>query len=155
MLRHHQNLVVAERLARHQGGKRLTYSQTTPQALADTLVPLLGSDPAWPAIRTDGARRAAELITTLARRPGMSRTHSQRGPADEAERETFEESASLYGPGEVQPVCGGVACQGDLADVGVCQASRLDYRPSALSCSDCADCGLGSPKFSGCCPPAA
>ncbi len=64
-----QNLVVAERLARHQAGKRLTYSQTTPQALAGAVVPLLGSEPGWPAIRADGARRSAELIITLARPP--------------------------------------------------------------------------------------
>ena len=69
-----QNLVVAKRLARHHAGQPLVYSQTTPQALANTVVALLGSQPHWPPIRTDGARRAAELINTLA--PATAPSHA-------------------------------------------------------------------------------
>jgi len=60
-----QNLVVAERLARHGAGLRLHYSQTTPETLADAVVGQLGGEASWPAIPTDGARRAAELINEL------------------------------------------------------------------------------------------
>ena len=60
-----QNLVVAKRLARHGAGKRLHYSQTTPETLADAVVGQLGGEASWPAIPTDGARRAAQLINEL------------------------------------------------------------------------------------------
>jgi hypothetical protein len=60
-----QNLVVAERLARHGAGQRLLYSETTPERLAETVVRLLGHEANWPPIPTDGARRAAELINQL------------------------------------------------------------------------------------------
>ncbi|HEU0248540.1 MAG TPA: glycosyltransferase [Gaiellaceae bacterium] len=61
-----QNLVVAERVVRHRAGKRMCYSQTTPELLADAVVELIGSEANWPAIPMDGARRAAELINQLA-----------------------------------------------------------------------------------------
>jgi predicted glycosyltransferase len=57
-----QNTVVAERLARHRAGKRLAYSETTPEQLATEIVATIGSTADWPAIPTDGAARAAELI---------------------------------------------------------------------------------------------
>jgi UDP:flavonoid glycosyltransferase YjiC (YdhE family) len=60
-----QEVVVAERLARHQAGRRLSFSDTTPQQLADTVVQMLGSEPSWPPIPTDGATRAAEMINRL------------------------------------------------------------------------------------------
>jgi UDP:flavonoid glycosyltransferase YjiC (YdhE family) len=60
-----QNLVVAERLARHRAGRRLLYSETTPEMLAERVVGLLGREASWPPIPTDGARRAAELINQL------------------------------------------------------------------------------------------
>jgi predicted glycosyltransferase len=60
-----QNLVVAKRLARQGAGSQQLYSQTTPAALADAIVSQLGRKPTWPPIRTDGARRAAELIDRL------------------------------------------------------------------------------------------
>jgi predicted glycosyltransferase len=60
-----QNLVVAERLARHRAGQRLLYSETTSEKLAETMVRLLGHEANWPPIPTDGARRAAELINQL------------------------------------------------------------------------------------------
>jgi len=57
-----QNLVVAERLARHQADERLLYSKTTPERLAEAVLGQLGREASWPPIPTDGARRAAELI---------------------------------------------------------------------------------------------
>ena len=60
-----QNLVVGKRLARQGAGSRRAYSQTTPAALADAIVSQLGRKPTWPPIRTDGARRAAEMIDQL------------------------------------------------------------------------------------------
>ena len=50
-----QEIVVAERLARHQAGQRLGYSQTTPETLAEAVAGLIGREPTWPAIRADGA----------------------------------------------------------------------------------------------------
>lgn len=81
-----QNLVVAQRVARHRAGKRMRYSQTTPEPLADALVGLIGSEASWPSIPTDGARRAAELINELA--PGRSpeARGRTRDPAREASR---------------------------------------------------------------------
>src|SRR5829696_8826285 len=60
-----QNLVVAERLARHRAGERLIYSKTTPDKLAEAVVGQLGREASWPSIPTDGSRRAAELIHKL------------------------------------------------------------------------------------------
>jgi predicted glycosyltransferase len=60
-----QNLVVAQRLARHRAGCQRIYSQTDPAALANAIVSQLGRKPTWPPIRTDGAGHAAELIDRL------------------------------------------------------------------------------------------
>ncbi|MGH2984460.1 MAG: glycosyltransferase, partial [Solirubrobacterales bacterium] len=59
-----QELIVSERLARHGAGERLVYSQTTPEELADKTAQLLGTEAAWPPIPADGARKAAELISS-------------------------------------------------------------------------------------------
>lgn len=71
-----QNLVVAERVARHRAGRRMRYAETTPEVLADAIAGLIGTEADWPATQTDGARRAAELINELApvpsRRVGTS-----------------------------------------------------------------------------------
>jgi UDP:flavonoid glycosyltransferase YjiC (YdhE family) len=64
-----QNLVVAKRLARHGAGERMLYSETTPETLAEAVIGQLGREASWPAIPTDGARRAAELINELIARP--------------------------------------------------------------------------------------
>jgi UDP:flavonoid glycosyltransferase YjiC (YdhE family) len=69
-----QNLVVAKRLARHGAGKRLLYSETTPERLADVVVGQLGREASWPEIPTDGARRAAELINDLVKPRAPSRS---------------------------------------------------------------------------------
>jgi len=60
-----QEVAVAGRVARHRAGERLSYRQATPEVLAEHAVRLLGSVPDWPLIRTDGARRAAQLIAEL------------------------------------------------------------------------------------------
>ena len=69
-----QNLVVAKRLARHGAGKRLLYSETTPERLAEVVVGQLGREASWPEIPTDGARRAAELINDLVKPRAPSRS---------------------------------------------------------------------------------
>lgn len=70
-LEHHfeQNLVVAERVARHRAGRRMRYAETTPESLADPIADLIGSEADWPPIAVDGARRAAELINELVPMP--------------------------------------------------------------------------------------
>jgi len=75
-----QNLVVAERLARHGAGSQRVYSETTPAALADAVVSQLGRKPTWPPIRTDGAGRAAELIDRLLQTTEPSSRRGAVGP---------------------------------------------------------------------------
>jgi UDP:flavonoid glycosyltransferase YjiC (YdhE family) len=69
-----QNLVVAKRLERHGAGQRLLYSETTPERLAEAVFWQLGREASWPAIPTDGARRAAELINDLVEQRAPSRS---------------------------------------------------------------------------------
>jgi len=56
---------VAERLFRHRAGVRLSYSETTPAKLAERVIESLGKHVDYAPVRTDGARRAAELIEKL------------------------------------------------------------------------------------------
>ena len=60
-----QQIHVAERLARHQAGVKMVYSQTTPEILAEKVIANLGKKVHYPPIPTDGARKAAQLITKL------------------------------------------------------------------------------------------
>jgi predicted glycosyltransferase len=79
-----QNHVVAKRLARQGAGSQRLYTQTTPTALADAIVSQLGRKSTWPPIRTDGARRAAELIDGLlerTERDSNRRTNAARASA--------------------------------------------------------------------------
>jgi UDP:flavonoid glycosyltransferase YjiC (YdhE family) len=65
-------VAVAGRLERLQAGRRMSFSDTSPEVLADAAAALLGTEPDWPPIRTDGATRAAERILALL--PGGVRT---------------------------------------------------------------------------------
>lgn len=60
-----QNLTVAQRLARHHAGQRRELAGLSANRLGDDIVRLLSAASDWPAIPTDGQRRAAELITAL------------------------------------------------------------------------------------------
>ena len=60
-----QQLYVAGRLARHQAGIKMQYSQTTPEFLAEKVISNIGREVTYPPIPTDGAHKAAELINTL------------------------------------------------------------------------------------------
>ena len=57
-----QQVHVAGRLARHQAGIQMLYSQTMPELLAEKIIANLNKAPTYPPIPTDGARRAADLI---------------------------------------------------------------------------------------------
>ena len=57
-----QEIFVAGRLARHKAGIRMSYSQTTPEILAEKIISNIGKNVTYPPISTDGARKAAELI---------------------------------------------------------------------------------------------
>jgi hypothetical protein len=57
-----QQVHVAQRLARHQAGIRMSYHRTTPESLAEAIVANLGKEATYASIATDGARRAAQLI---------------------------------------------------------------------------------------------
>lgn len=57
-----QEHCVAERLARQRAGVRMTFSGTSPEILAKTILAHLGREVSWTAIPVDGARRAARLV---------------------------------------------------------------------------------------------
>jgi UDP:flavonoid glycosyltransferase YjiC (YdhE family) len=60
-----QERAVSERLARHRAGVRMVFSQTTPSALAEQALELIGRPVDCVDIPADGARRAAELVLAL------------------------------------------------------------------------------------------
>jgi len=62
---HFEQAQVAERLARYKAGVQMLYSQTTPESLAEKAISILGKEVSYSAIPTDGAKRAAHLISRL------------------------------------------------------------------------------------------
>jgi UDP-N-acetylglucosamine:LPS N-acetylglucosamine transferase len=60
-----QQIHVAERLARHQAGVKMVYSQTTPEILAEKVIANLGKSVNYPPIPVQGAQMAAQLISEL------------------------------------------------------------------------------------------
>ena len=60
-----QQLYVAGRLARHQAGVKMQYSETTPELLADKMISNIGKEVTYAPIPTDGAKKAAQLINSL------------------------------------------------------------------------------------------
>jgi UDP:flavonoid glycosyltransferase YjiC (YdhE family) len=60
-----QRIHVPHRLARHNAGVSMEYSETTPETLAETILKNLGTEVNYPDIPTDGAQRAAKLISNL------------------------------------------------------------------------------------------
>ena len=62
---HFEKAHVAERLARHKAGVRMSYVKTTPESLAEAVISNLGKDMSYPPIDTNGAKNAAQLICQL------------------------------------------------------------------------------------------
>jgi UDP-N-acetylglucosamine:LPS N-acetylglucosamine transferase len=60
-----QQVHVAQRLARHQAGVKMVYSQTTPEILAGQVIANLGKSVDYPPISVQGAQKAAQLIGEL------------------------------------------------------------------------------------------
>lgn len=60
-----QQIHVAERLARHQAGIKMVYSQTTPGILAEKVIANLGKSVSYSQIPVQGAQKAAQLISEL------------------------------------------------------------------------------------------
>jgi UDP-N-acetylglucosamine:LPS N-acetylglucosamine transferase len=60
-----QQVHVAGRLARHQAGVKMVYSQTTPDILAEKVIANLGKNVDYPPIPAQGAQKAAQLIGEL------------------------------------------------------------------------------------------
>jgi UDP:flavonoid glycosyltransferase YjiC (YdhE family) len=60
-----QRIHVAGRVARHGAGVELLYSETGPESLADMVVANLGRELNYPPIPTDGASKAADILTRL------------------------------------------------------------------------------------------
>lgn len=62
---HFEQAYVAERLVRHQAGVKMSYSQTTPNMLAETVLATMDKALTYATIPTDGAKTAAKLISPL------------------------------------------------------------------------------------------
>lgn len=60
-----QQMHVAERLARHKAGIKMTFSRTTPELLADTAIANLNKKPIYPPIPATGPQTAANLISNI------------------------------------------------------------------------------------------
>jgi hypothetical protein len=60
-----QEISVASRLARHRAGERMLFSETTPTQLAEKTISNLGKDVNYVPVNTDGAQKAAQIITSL------------------------------------------------------------------------------------------
>jgi pimeloyl-ACP methyl ester carboxylesterase/predicted glycosyltransferase len=66
-LRNHfeQNFHVRYRLDRYGAGRRMEFATTDPDEIADTIVSEIGRDVSYLPVETDGAARAAELVSEL------------------------------------------------------------------------------------------
>jgi len=66
-LRHHfeQNFHVRHRLDRYGAGRCLDYDQTGPEALAQAIAAEIGRPVSYRPVETDGAARAAALLSEL------------------------------------------------------------------------------------------
>ncbi|MHC4215904.1 MAG: glycosyltransferase, partial [Planctomycetota bacterium] len=60
-----QQMHVAGRLARHQAGIKMVYSQTTSETLADMVISNLGKKVNYPSIPVQGAQKAVQFISKL------------------------------------------------------------------------------------------
>ena len=60
-----QEIHVAQRLARHQAGVKMSYSQTTPMSLAERVFSNLSKEVTYAPVPTDGAQKAAQLVGQL------------------------------------------------------------------------------------------
>ena len=60
-----QEIAVAQRCERHNAGIKMRFSKTTPRILAEKIVDNIGKEVHYAKIPVDGARKAAEVISTL------------------------------------------------------------------------------------------
>lgn len=60
-----QEIHVAQRLERYRAGVKMSYSQTTPMSLAEKILSTFGKEVTYKAVPTDGAYKAAQLISLL------------------------------------------------------------------------------------------
>ncbi len=60
-----QRIPVSHRLARHRAGVRMEYASTTAESLAEAIINNLGKEVNYMDIPTDGAQKAAQLISRL------------------------------------------------------------------------------------------
>ena len=60
-----QEIAVAQRCERHNAGIKMRFSKTTPRILAEKIVDNLGKEVHYAKIPVDGARKAAEVISTM------------------------------------------------------------------------------------------
>jgi hypothetical protein len=66
-LRNHfeQNVHVRHRLQQYGSGRCLQWEEASPERLADELAKLVGTQPVYRPVETDGAARAAALLADL------------------------------------------------------------------------------------------
>ena len=60
-----QQIHVPRRLRRHRAGRRMDYARTDPDGLADAIIEELDRKVDYRPVPTDGARRAAALLSEL------------------------------------------------------------------------------------------
>lgn len=60
-----QEIAVAQRCDRHNAGIKMIYSKTTPKTLAKEVIKNIGAQVQYAKIETDGAQKAAKLISKL------------------------------------------------------------------------------------------
>jgi predicted glycosyltransferase len=60
-----QQIDVGDRLIRHKAGKRMTFSETTPEMLAEQIVDNIGKNVEYIPLPLDGARKSAEIIANI------------------------------------------------------------------------------------------
>lgn len=60
-----QQIYISERLARHKAGIRMSYYETTQEALAEKVIANLGREVNYARVPTDGAQKAVRLINQL------------------------------------------------------------------------------------------
>ena len=59
---HFEQAYVADRIARHEAGVRMSYSQTTPKILTEAAMSCVGNEASYKSVPFEGAQAAAKLI---------------------------------------------------------------------------------------------
>ncbi len=58
-----QQFFISDRLERHKAGIKMDYDKTSPERLAEVVLANIGKEATWPGIPTQGAKKAAQLVS--------------------------------------------------------------------------------------------